>query len=255
MNIIPFSFDVYKEMIRNIQATKKYCDYADVVADDYGDSLFIVLRHDVEYSPERALKMQEVGNALDFKSSYFFQISNHSYNAFSKKNMDIIKEIHANGNPIGLHYHMCGKTDLNEMAIDIRRQTNIMSEMLDIEIDRFSVHRPSKDVLKNGIKVDGLIDTYSSTFFSFAENATADTVLDVKYTSDSMFRWDYGFPDNEMLKAHPKIQILLHPDYWTQIGHDNLNNFRTLLEENRADRLNDYDSECKQFREVRDALI
>ena len=254
MSKMPFSLNVYEEMIRNIQATGKYCDYADVLSDKNNDSPFIVLRHDVEFSPERALEMQKIGNALDFKSSYFFQISNNTYNAFSKKNADIIKEIHANGNYIGLHYHMCGKTDLDEMATDIKRQTSIMSEMLGINIDRFSVHRPSKVVLKNGITVDNLIDTYSTNFFSFAENATADTVLDVKYTSDSMFRWDYGFPDEKMLNTYPKIQILLHPDYWTHTGHDNLNNFRTLLEENRADRLNDYDSECKQFREIRDAL-
>jgi len=246
----PMSFDIYKKMISDIKASGKYCDYADVA----DDKPYIVLRHDVEFSPERALEMQKVGNSLDFKSSYLFQISNNTYNAFSKKNLDIIKEIHANGNFVGLHYHMCGKTDLNEIAVDIKRQANMLSEMLGFAIDRFSVHRPSKDVLRNGIEVDGLIDMYNKKFFSFAENAISDTVLDVKYTSDSQFRWDYGFPDENMLKSCSKIQILLHPDYWTQTGHSNLENFRTLASEKRAELLDDFDSECKQFREVRDAL-
>lgn len=249
-NTPPMSFDVYRDMLRNIQATGKYCDYADVTE----DKPYIVLRHDVEFSPWRALEMQKVGNDLDFNSSYFFQISNNTYNAFSQKNMDIIKEIRANGHHIGLHYHVCGKTDLGEIAADIKRQANIMSEMLGFAIERFSVHRPSKEVLRCGIAVDGLIDTYNPKFFSFAENAITDTVLEVKYTSDSQFRWDYGFPDEKYLSSYPKIQILLHPDYWTPIGYSNLENFKTLTLEKKAELLDDFDSECKQFREVCDAL-
>jgi len=244
------SYDEYREIIQNIIATGKFCDYADVVP----EKAFIVLRHDIEFSPERAFEMHKIENSLNFKSSYFFQITNNTYNAFSKKNLDIIKEIHGNGHHIGLHYHLNGKTDLAEISADIKHQSKAMSEMLDMTIDRFSFHRPTKDVLCANIEIDGLINVYNPRFFTFAEEVKADTYLDVKYTADSMHKWAYGFPSQEMLTAFPKIHILIHPYSWTPAGYDNLQNFRTLIQEKNAELIESINSECKHFQEVRYAL-
>ena len=45
-----FSYDDYKEMIRIIQSTGRQCGYAEAL---HRDS-FIIMRHDVEYSVDRA---------------------------------------------------------------------------------------------------------------------------------------------------------------------------------------------------------
>ena len=243
MSPAPMSYGEYKNILNNILTTGKYRDYADI----YPDMDFIVLRHDVEFSLERALQLQKVENELHFKSSYFVQITNNAYNAFSKKNLDIMKEMHQNGHHIGLHYHLNGKTDLTEIANDIKMQSEIMSEMLGIKIDRFSFHRPTKNVLRANMAIDGLINTYSPRFFTFAETIEPDTKLDVKYTADSMHRWNYGFPDREMLESWPKIQILVHPYSWTPVGYNNADNFKTLIQEKRSELIETIDSECKHF--------
>ena len=244
------SYSEYKNMIVEILDTGKYRDYADVST----GMEFIVLRHDVEFSPERAFLMQTVENSLNFRSSYFFQITNNTYNTFSKKNMDIIKEIHINGHHVGLHYHLNGKTDLMEIADDIKMQVAVMSNMLGVTIDRFSFHRPTKAILNANMKIEGLINTYDALFFTFAEKMEASTQLDVKYTADSMHRWNYGFPDKAMLVSFPKIQILVHPYSWTPAGYDNFNNFRTLLQEKNSELMESINSECKHFQEVYNAL-
>ena len=250
INTPPMSYIEYKAIIINILATGKYRDYADVMP----EKPFIVLRHDIEFSPERALKMQEIENSLNFKSSYFFQITNNTYNAFSKKNTGLIKEIYANGHHVGLHYHLNGKTDLEDIADDIKLQSRVMSEMLGILIDRFSFHRPTKDVLRANIEVAGLINTYNPLFFTFAEKMEAGTRLDVKYTADSMHKWSYGFPNEEMLNSFPQMQILVHPYSWTLVGYDNLENFKTLIQEKNSELVESINSECKHFQEVRYAL-
>lgn len=250
MGFAKFSYDEYLTILEGIIATGKYCDYADVVP----NTPFIVMRHDVEFSPERALQMQKVENSLGFKSSYFFQIANNTYNAFSGRNVDIIKEIHANGHHIGFHYHPNGKTNITEIKDDIRKQVSVMSDMLGISIDRMNIHRPTKEVLRENVVVDNLINTYSPLYFTFAENVTQETKLDVKYIADSLRRWNYGFPDRDMLSSFQKIQILIHPYNWSSVGYDNLDNFRNMISEKNAELIDSIDSECKYFGEVRDAL-
>jgi hypothetical protein len=143
---------------------------------------------------------------------------------------------------------------LREISKDIALQAKILSEIAEFKIDRFSFHRPTKDVLRANIKIDGLINTYAPDYFSFVEQLESEKDLDVKYVADSMHRWNYGYPNEEMLNSHRKLQILIHPYSWTGIGHDNLDNFRSLLQEKQKELIDTIDSECKHFCEVRNAL-
>ena len=51
-----FSFDDYREIIRIIQATGRQCSYAEAL----GRDRFIIMRHDVEYSVDRAWQLAKV---------------------------------------------------------------------------------------------------------------------------------------------------------------------------------------------------
>ena len=84
-----FSFDDYREIIRIIKATGRHANYADAL----GKDRFIIMRHDVEYSVERAYELARVEQSMDFVSTYFFQWTNNSYNILSKRNMDMIKDM------------------------------------------------------------------------------------------------------------------------------------------------------------------
>lgn len=248
--INPMSYDEYKNILHNITATNKYCDYFE--AKDRES--YIVMRHDVEFSPERAYKMHEVENSIGFKSGYFFQITNNAYNTYSKKNRDLIKEIHTNGHKIGLHYHLNSRTDIFEIKKDIQTQAEIMSEILGIAIDRYSFHRPPKELVRANIEIPGLINTYDPMFITYTENTEELTKDDVKYIADSMHQWTYGYPDIETLTAYPRIQILIHPFSWTAVGYDLKDTFKSLIEEKNAELIDTIDSEHRRFKEVRDAL-
>lgn len=243
-----FSFDDYKEIIRIIKSTDRYTNYKEALNRDK----FILMRHDVEYSVERAYNLSKVEDSMDFTSTYFFQWTNNSYNILSRKNMDMVKDMHERGHIIGLHYALNGMTDMEQVRKQIVKEINILSEMFGFRVDTFSVHRPSKDILRENIKLPGIINAYQDDFFTFADNVTEDTPVAVKYLSDANHIWRYGYPDEKNILGHDKVQILTHPFAWTKEGYDNFDNYKTLVTEKTEEVIHSINNECKDFVEYID---
>ena len=246
-----FSFEDYKEIIRIIQATGRHTNYAGAL----GKDKFVIMRHDVEYSVERAYELSRVEQSMDFVSTYFFQWTNNSYNVLSRRNLDMIKDMHERGQHIGLHFALNGVTDMTEVRKRIQKEADILSEMFGFAIKEFSIHRPSKDVLRENIKLDGLLNAYQDDFFTFAEQVTEETPVNVKYMSDANHIWRYGYPDEKNITGYDKVQILTHPFAWCKEGYNNFNNYRALVQEKYEELIASIDQECKDFGEYKDYFI
>lgn len=243
-----FSFDDYKEIIRIIKSTDRYMDYHKALTSDK----FILMRHDVEYSVERAYELAKVESSMDFTSTFFFQWTNNSYNILSRKNKDLIKDMHERGHTIGLHFALNGMTDMEQIRKQIVKEMDILNSMFEFKIDTFSVHRPSKDVLRENIKLPGIINAYQDEFFTFAENVTEETPVEVKYLSDANHIWRYGYPNEKNILENDKVQILTHPFAWCKKGYDNYDNYKSLIKEKYFELVNSIDNECKDFGEYKD---
>lgn len=246
-----FSYDEYREIIRIIKSSGLRSDYADALHKDK----FIIMRHDVEYSVERAYALAKVETSMDFTSTFFFQWTNNSYNLLSRKNRDLICDMHERGQKIGLHFALNGITDMQEVRRQIIREMHMLSEMLGFEISEFSVHRPSPSVLAENIKLPGIINAYQDEFFTFSPNAGKDSELPVKYMSDANHIWRYGYPDRDTILGHDKVQILTHPFAWTKKGYDNFDNYKALVREKYVELIDSIDNECKDFGEYRDHFM
>ena len=210
------------------------------------------MRHDVEYSVERAYELAKVESSMDFTSTYFFQWTNNSYNILSRKNKDLIKDMHERGHTIGLHFALNGMTDMEQIRKQIEKEIGILNMMFEFKIDTFSIHRPSKDVLRENIKLSGIINAYQDEFFTFAENVTENTPVSVKYLSDANHIWRYGYPDEKNILENDKVQILTHPFAWCKKGYDNFDNYKSLIKEKYIELVNSVDNECKDFGEYKD---
>lgn len=246
-----FSYEDYREIIRIIQSTGRHANYAEA----FGKDSFVIMRHDVEYSVERAYELARVEQSMDFVSTYFFQWTNNSYNILSRRNMDMIKDMHERGQHVGLHFALNGMTNMERIRKRIIKEMDILSEMFGFQINEFSIHRPSKDVLRENIKLDGVLNAYQDDFFTFAEKVTEETPVAVKYMSDANHIWRYGYPDVENIKGYDKVQILTHPFAWCREGYNNFNNYRSLVEEKYVELIDSIDQECKDFGEYRDYFI
>ena len=246
------SYDEYRKILNDVKASKKLMDYKDALNADE----FLILRHDVEFSLERAYRMAQIEKMEGVSASYFVQITNNSYNALSMQNRKLIKEMSYMGHKIGLHYHLNGITDPLKTRDGIRDQIRIMSEMCEMQIDRFSIHRPVREVYYNSIPIDGIINAYSPEFFTLTEEGATvrEEDLEVKYIADSRHRWNYGYPDINTLQRNRKIQLLIHPDFWSDEGYDAKRNFEKLIEESTMAYIMTLDGECKHFSNFRDEI-
>ncbi len=243
-----FSYEDYREIIRIIKESGRYCGYKAALERDS----FVIMRHDVEYSVERAYELSKVEESMDFTSNFFFQWTNNSYNLLSKKNTDMIRDMHERGQNIGLHFALNGMTDIQQIRLQILKEMDILSDMFGFTVDTFSIHRPSKDVLRENIKLPEILNAYQDEFFTFAEEIDENTPVGVKYMSDANHIWRYGYPDRDNILGHDKVQILVHPFGWTKKGYDNFENYKTLVHEKETELIDSIDRECKDFGEYRE---
>lgn len=246
-----FSFSEYKKIIEAIKLTGKYKDYQDI---NETTEKFILLRHDVEFSVDRAYNLSLLESMLGISTSYFFQLRNNAYNTLSLKNRNLISDIYNRGHHIGIHVHIENSEDINEVKGIIKKDIQVMEDYLGFKIDRFSFHRPNKMVLKEDLHIEGLVNVYNHKFFHFYPDIKSMDSLRIKYLSDSMHRWKHGYPVDDLLNRENKIQILIHPYSWTKNGYNNLGNFKTLLQEKNNELRMTINNETKHFKEIVDEL-
>ena len=81
-----FSFDEYERIL--VRYKESNIDFDEVGTQD----TFSLLRHDVEFSVERALEISKLDSKHKIKSSFLFQVNSDSYNLGSHVNKRIIKQ-------------------------------------------------------------------------------------------------------------------------------------------------------------------
>ncbi len=245
------SFAEYRKIIKDVKKTGKHMSYAEA----QGKPEFVIMRHDIEFSIERAYALSMVESEEKFHSTYFVQLTNDSYNAISGRGMKLLRDMAERGHSIGLHYHAHGQTDRVLVRDGVRDELRILSEALGRKVDCYSFHRPKKEIYYYDISIPGTFNAYSREFFTYAEDVTEETKLDVKYISDSKHRWNYGYPDYETLMKYPKVQLLIHPFSWTEAGYDNFQNFSHLIDEKRDQLIETLTDEFQRFSEVKEQIL
>lgn len=247
----PFSYEEYRCILDNVKESNKVEDFYSAK----NKSKFVVMRHDVEFSVERAYHLALLEKKENFSSSYYFQLTNNSYNILSSRNMALIKEIKDMGHEVGLHFHLNKLTKIEEIKMQIKKEMEVMQNMLNISMGSFSIHRPTKEVLAADIHLDGYINTYQKEYFDYVEDMSVEKPS-IKYISDARHQWNYGlYPDKKTLEQNDKVQILVHPYSWTEKGFTNEENFYSLIKEKQSEIIETFDSECKHFSEVKKNII
>lgn len=186
----------------------------------------IVLRHDVDNFPERALEMAKIENDLGIRSTYFFRSTSNYYNILSYNCFSIINEIDKMGHEIGYHAEPVdfGKA----MGITYDRAFSIGKKSLDLVLDKkiqsVAAHREATgnnnlyeylcelDYKKHGI----LYEAYDDKLNLF-NNST--------YNTDSYEFFWRNFYNGELSsdklnlkeiieRGDSKIYSLTHPNLW-----------------------------------------
>jgi len=238
-----FSHTEYKNIINLISQYLPIVDYKDIIKK--GLSEFCVIRHDVEFSLDRALKLAEIEKQLGVISTYTVQLRNNTYNALSEKNVNLVHEIKSLGHKIGLHQNPPLMPE-RELKLYVLKDIQTLEYYYGFKIDRYAFHRPKQEQLKMYLDIPGLINCYDKKFFQYFE-VEKPGELSVTYLADSNHKWKYGYPMELDFNIVKKLQLNTHPFSWTEQGYEKYGNFLSLIEERKKEMLYDMDSENKAF--------
>lgn len=208
-----YTFEAYKELIYlSLENNYKISSYEDVDAYDRS----IILRHDIDFCPEKALEIAKIEYEIGVKSTYFVLLSTEFYNVFSRESSRIFSEILDMGHHIGLHFdeQRYETSSIDQIKEHIYNEKEMLERALRTQIRVVSMHRPSQFTLDSSIELDGIINSYSSKYFK-----------EMKYISDSRMNWRENPKAVVSNNQHNKIHILTHPFWYS----DNLENVQSKL--------------------------
>ena len=191
-----FTYKDYQALIgllrENGYAFSSYVNYP-------GKGKCVILRHDIDYSLEQAVKLARIEKDLGVRSTYFVLLSSDFYNPASSSSYRYLHEILDLGHDIGLHFDETAYSyERFGMEYFIRKEARILSDLIDVNINSFSLHRPNHFSLETEIR----INSYGEEFFH-----------GFKYLSDSRRRWRE--PVEEIIERgeFEKLHILTHA-FW-----------------------------------------
>ncbi len=195
-----FTYRAYGEMLDLLKKN----EYSFASYHDYGKRC-VILRHDVDFCLEDAVKIAELEANAGVFSTFFVLLRTSFYNVASTKGNAAIKRILALGHKIGLHFDEAAyeALDAKGIADKIKEEAHILSLLCGVDINVVSMHRPSKHILEENITIDGMINSYGTAFFS-----------GFKYVSDSRRRWREPVLDIINSQSYDRLHILTHPIWY-----------------------------------------
>ncbi|WP_052500305.1 hypothetical protein [Priestia megaterium] len=245
MNPYPFTYKQYKNVLLQAQKSNyKFINYDDKKLTS--NEKIIILRHDIDFSLEQALRMAQLENSCDVKATYFIMLTSDFYNPCSLNSRSILYDILNLGHDIGLHFDekAYATKNINELNPFILREIKLLSSIIDKKVKSFSFHRPSRDILDSNLQLDKIINTYEDRFFS-----------KIKYLSDSRKEWrDQSIDEVIKGELYPRIQLLIHPIWWEDsnltFNEIFINYTKRHIEKvygNLSNNIKDFPDELKEF--------
>jgi len=169
---------------------------------------FLILKHDVETNPSKALRLAQIESNYSHKGSYYVQ----AYLLNSSKNIDILKQIQELGHEVSYHHDVMdsNKGDINKAAEEFQRnlelferngfyvQTVCQHGNPIIDRDGYSSNR---DFFRNA-KMAQMYKHISEIMVNFKSRINED----YKYISDVGYGWKviYDPENNDIIKSENK---------------------------------------------------
>lgn len=202
-----FTHESYRELIEAL--LKKSYNFISYSQCQSAKEPWVLWRHDLDFSPQRALKLAQIEKEMGVKSTYFLLAHSRFYNLFERENVEIIKEIRTLGHDLALHFDFAfyDIDSIENLEKAIEPEKIFLEAVFEIEIEAFSFHNPNDWALNlKEFKLSGLINTYAPFFRE-----------GVAYASDSNGHWRNDSIMKRINENHLKLQILTHPVWWTEM--------------------------------------
>ena len=202
-----FTHARYRAMLRSgLGAGFRFVGFADLPALRETAERLCILRHDCDNDLVAAVRLAEIEAEEGVCGTYFVMLRSALYNLLAPTNRALVERILAHGHRLGLHFDesvFATEPDPRISAL-VDGERYILLMEFGQPIDVVSFHQPGRRIMDNRIKLNCL-NTYDRRDLS-----------GFHYASDSNLVFRGGEPEGLFADgAHDKIQLLLHPEWWT----------------------------------------
>jgi hypothetical protein len=200
-----FDYETYRTLLEFLNRTNVNVTFEDFPLRDYSMRYFI-LRHDVDFSPEAALRMADLEAKMGIRASYFVLLSTSYYNLLSEQYLDFPRRLIGMGHEVGLHYDLRVYTDLGQDRLleTLEADINLLTKLAGKKVRSIAMHNPSisgGDPFRN---TKQFINAYDDPY-----------TKDIVFLSDSCGAWrDEAVSAFETCNIPSRLQLLVHPLFW-----------------------------------------
>ena len=169
-----------------------------------------IIRHDIDISPVKAVKIAEIEDNACVQGTYFFMLTSEFYNLLDKENEYALRKISRLGHHIGLHFDVTKYDAYSVKSLEtyVIRELRILQDIVGAPVNALSWHMPDPRFV--GTRLDfleklGIINSYDPEYIG-----------EYKYISDSNMNWrddPYAYMNTAVF---PKLQILTHPVWYSE---------------------------------------
>ena len=184
---------------------------------------YVILRHDIEHYPDRAVRFAEIESEHGVTATYFIRVHAKKYNLFNFKTYNDLRRIIELSHELGLHAEPCDFASTSKENIQdvFKKELKVLNLILDYQVKGVCPHVDwteynNLDFFQaNDIKDYGLdYQAYDKTFFE-----------DNFYISDGQHYYWKNYDHGKLLeqqscpcvvfeKEVPNIYLLTHPLNW-----------------------------------------
>jgi hypothetical protein len=176
----------------------------------------VILRHDIDFCVDAALKIAAIERKLGVSSTFFFMLNSPFYNIFSKRVYEQMVDIVLMGHTIAFHIDRV----FCEMPSFAKKTHSLFCQWLEFANKNIvSIHRPGCINPDNEIP-EGCVSAYDIKY-----------TQGMKYFSDSGCRWREFPMESKEFSERKNIQLLLHPIWWVYEGKNATEKFESFLAE------------------------
>jgi hypothetical protein len=200
-----FTMAFFRRLVRLARERYPFVSFPEAPHRDH----WILWRHDVDASPQRARALARIEGEEGVTATYFIQLGSPFYNPFEGEIRAIQGEIRSLGHRIGLHFDPApdGVADAARLEERLAFQRGILEDLTGGPVEAFSFHNPGAATA-----------AFAETTYAGMVNAYAPLLTrEADYCSDSNGYWRHR-PLAEVLRDDTvrRLQVLTHPEWWTE---------------------------------------
>ena len=240
---IPFTYSSYRSLLENLQgAGYDFLSFREALASQSeATSPFVLMRHDIDFDLEKAVRMAEIEKDRGVRATYFFMLRTEHYNVLARRGTAAVRQILDLGHYLGLHFDCAAyaeDVEASHIAKSCGHEAQILEEWFGRQVEAVSFHRPSKYVLMGD---PALSEPYPHTYMK-------EFVKQIHYCSDSRGEWKHGGPlDAESFTSRKPLHLLIHPVWWGEAESKPLETLYLLAAEKQVRMEESFADNCNVF--------